>query len=80
MGMQERKKAAELLRSEAGENLKWCPILLDTFDNEANRAYGALPERLYVVLDGIVVYMGQIGPFGYKIEELEKYLQDKKKI
>ena len=30
-------------------------ILVDNMDNKARAAYAALPERLYVVLDGEVV-------------------------
>ena len=29
--------------------------------------YGALPERLYVVRDGVVVYQGGPGPDGYDV-------------
>ena len=32
-------------------------------DDRTNHAYSALPERLYVVLDGKVVF--EVGLFGY---------------
>lgn len=52
-----------------------CPILVDTMDNTANYNYGALYERLYIVLDGRVVYSGDRGPQGYKLEEVEVWLE-----
>nr|XP_053653772.1 thyroxine 5-deiodinase-like [Cherax quadricarinatus] len=53
-----------------------CPVMLDRLDDEANKAYGALPERLYIILDGVIVYMGQQGPVGYKVSEVEFWLDD----
>jgi hypothetical protein len=32
------------------------------------------PERLYVIKDGVLVYVGGKGPFGYITRELEKAL------
>lgn len=45
------------------------------FDN-AVRRYGAWPERLYIILDGVVVYKGGEGPFGYKLYEVKQWLAD----
>jgi hypothetical protein len=36
--------------------------------------YQAWPERLYIILDGIVVYKGGNGPFGYKLWEVQEWL------
>ena len=47
-------------------------------DDRANKAFAALPERIYVVLDGRIAYQGGLGPFDYKIEEVEKYLAKRK--
>ena len=49
-------------------------------DNKAGTAYAAMPERLYVVVDGKIVYEGDLGPFGYKLEEVEQYLETKAKL
>ena len=64
-------------------------ILVDNMDNKARAAYAALPERLYVVLDGEVVLevrkywnlliinfdlQGKTGPFGYNLADVESYL------
>lgn len=76
--MQERIDAARLLKEEAGKNLTGCPIAVDQFDNKAQVAFAALPERLFVILDGIVVYVGRLGPFGYNLDELEQFLESKK--
>jgi hypothetical protein len=45
-------------------------------ENEADFAYNAWPERLYVVSpEGTIVYKGEKGPYGFKPEELEEFLQ-----
>lgn len=38
--------------------------------NAANAAYGATPERLYIIKDGIILYQGGMGPFGYDLAEV----------
>ncbi|XP_069189663.1 type I iodothyronine deiodinase-like [Procambarus clarkii] len=55
-----------------------CPILVDRLEDEANNAYGALPERLFIILDGVIVYRGEQGPVGYKLSEVENWLTDYK--
>jgi len=70
----DRLNAATTLKEEAGEALKGCKILVDPMDDRANIAYAALPERLYVVQDGQIVYQGGLGPFDYKISEVEAFL------
>ncbi|ESP05162.1 hypothetical protein LOTGIDRAFT_227840 [Lottia gigantea] len=50
-------------------------VVLDSMKNEANNQYGGLFERLYIVLDGVIVYQGERGPNGYRIEEVEDWLQ-----
>ena len=32
------------------------PFLVDNMKDEASNAYGAHPERLYIILDGKIVY------------------------
>ena len=51
-------------------------IVVDLMDNQASLAYAALPERLYVVLDGEIIYEGAQGPFGYSLGEVEKCLEN----
>jgi hypothetical protein len=51
------------------------PMLVDTIDDSANRAYSGFPDRLYLIdRDGKVAYKGGRGPFGYKTRELEQTL------
>jgi len=70
----DRLAAAETLDEEAGNTLDNVPIVVDRMDNAANTAYAALPERLYVVQDGKIIYAGEPGPFGYNLEELDTFL------
>ena len=63
-----------LLRKEGKEFLEGCPILVDSIDNEAEKKYSGLPERLYVILDGEIIYAGEMGPFGYSIKEVDECL------
>jgi hypothetical protein len=51
------------------------PLLVDTIDDEVNRAYSGFPDRLYLLdREGRVIYKGGRGPFGYKPRELEQSL------
>ena len=51
-----------------------CPVLLDNMDDESCKLYGSTPERLYIVQDKKVVYKGARGPHGYKLEEIDQWL------
>ena len=76
---EERVEAAEILLDykKAEDNYD---ILVDLMDNKAGAAYAAMPERLYVVLDGKIVYEGDQGPFGYNLDELELFLETRSKL
>ena len=52
------------------------PMLLDSMTNDAMEAYGARPERLYIVLNGEVVFQGRRGPYHYYTSEVEAWLQN----
>ena len=52
------------------------PILLDGMNNNLLYKYGTHPERLYVIVDGIVEYAGGIGPMYYDLCELEKWIKE----
>ena len=48
------------------------PALIDGMDDAVNKAYQALPDRLYLVgKNGEIAYAGDRGPFGFKPDELE---------
>ena len=49
------------------------PILIEGMDNAIDEAYGAAPERLYVVgVDGTVAYHGGAGPHFFDVDEWEE--------
>lgn len=50
-------------------------LVCDTMKGQAMNRYEALPERLYIVDQGVVVYKGGQGPFLYKPDEVLQYLK-----
>jgi hypothetical protein len=70
--MAEREAAAKKCAEEMG--LK-APILMDDMDDKVSRAYGAWPDRLYVVdAGGRIAYSGAKGPAGFKPPEAQAAL------
>ncbi|MBM3997749.1 MAG: hypothetical protein FJ303_26935 [Planctomycetes bacterium] len=82
------KKMLKILQTEKiddrAENAKQCvdtlkmtmPTLIDRPDNQVNTAYGAWPDRLYVIgIDGKIAYQGGPGPGGFKVNEVENWLR-----
>jgi iodothyronine deiodinase-like protein len=52
------------------------PVLLDGMENQADRAYNAWPERLYVISgEGTIAYQGGKGPYGFNPPELAEFLR-----
>ncbi len=52
------------------------PTLVEEMDNVIDEAYGAAPERLYLIgKDGRVVYHGGAGPHFFDLDELDGALQ-----
>ena len=52
------------------------PTVVDEMDNAIDEAYGAAPERLYLIgNDGRVVYHGGAGPHLFDLEELDEAIQ-----
>src|SRR4029077_15987595 len=53
------------------------PTLIDRADNKVNAAYAAWPDRLYVIgSDGKIAYQGGPGPGGFRVNEVERWLQE----
>jgi hypothetical protein len=51
------------------------PVVVDEVDDAIARAYGALPDRLYLIgRGGRVAFRGDPGPFGFRPEALEEAL------
>ncbi|KAJ0065164.1 hypothetical protein NL108_005644, partial [Boleophthalmus pectinirostris] len=55
-----------------------CPVVVDVMSNCTSIKYGALPERLYVLQAGQVVYKGKMGPWGYDPLEVRAFLEKMK--
>lgn len=72
--LEDRLSAAQILVQKD----PLCPVVVDEMDNETATKYGALPERLYVLQAGQVVYKGGLGPWGYSPQEVRSFLQKRK--
>lgn len=66
-------------RLEAGEFLTEIvtnvPVVVDNMEDGSCTAYGARPERLFIVDNGKIAYEGGIGPFHYDLKDLETSLK-----
>ncbi len=52
------------------------PVVIDDMDNSVADAYGALPDRLYLIAaGGDVAFQGEMGPAGFKPPELEAAIE-----
>ncbi len=52
------------------------PVLVDRIDDRLARAYGALPDRLYLVgRGGRVSFQGDPGPFGFRPDALARAIE-----
>ena len=52
------------------------PIIVEEMDNAIDEAYGAAPERLYLVgIDGKVAYQGGAGPHFFNLDEWERAIE-----
>jgi hypothetical protein len=52
------------------------PVVVDELDDALARAYGGLPDRLYLIgKGGRVAYRGARGPFGFQPADLEAAIE-----
>lgn len=71
--LEERLTAAALLTtSSRPANMT---VVADTMSNELNIAYGAAPDRLYIIHNGTIAYEGEPGPFRFQPEPVASWLQ-----
>lgn len=70
--MQDRKEAARILANKYPR----IPVYADFMDNRLNKAFGAMPERLFILLNNEVVYAGGMGPFFYNLDEVKTWLDN----
>lgn len=73
-------KTIEERRATAGdcvESLKYgVKTYVDEMDDQVNKNYAGWPTRLYMIdKQGIVVYAGGLGPFGFKPGELKRAIK-----
>ena len=53
------------------------PVVVDDIDDGIASAYGALPDRLYLVnSDGNIAYQGEPGPWGFDPAGLQQAIED----
>ena len=53
------------------------PVVIDGIEDGVAAAYGAWPDRLYLVgRDGRIAFQGGTGPFGFLPEELEAAIKE----
>lgn len=52
-----------------------CPVVVDDMSDTSAIKYGALPERLYVLQAGKVIYKGAVGPWGYDPQKVRQVLE-----
>jgi hypothetical protein len=52
-------------------------LVCDTMAGQAMDRFSAWPERLFIIVDGVVVYKGGPGPFEYKLAEVKDWLAEK---
>jgi type I thyroxine 5'-deiodinase len=70
----ERRHAAQRCARELGLTI---PMLLDSMEDAACRAFSAWPERIYVVgADGRIAYQGGHGPFDFDPDGARAALQE----
>jgi hypothetical protein len=52
------------------------PMLVDDLGDTVNTAYAAWPERLYLIdIDGTIIYRSEMGPEGYRPDQLARVLE-----
>jgi type I thyroxine 5'-deiodinase len=79
VALKERVHAAHILEAEMKRQcerrgLAPIPIFADSMKNVASSSFGALPERLVILLDGRVAFIGGKGPEEYSIAAARRAL------
>lgn len=69
----ERLAAAALFREKT--KVSALELVCDDMRGDIVDRYGAWPERLYIIVDGVVVYKGGMGPFDYRLYEVREWLK-----
>lgn len=69
--LEKRNEAAEILKDMFPD----CPIYLDGLTNDAERLYAAFPDKMVIIHDDLIEYIGGQGPMGFKIPEMVDRLE-----
>lgn len=67
----DRQQAAKYLDDDLHPSVH---VLLDNLENRGQKMFGTKYERLYVIHNGMVLYQGCNGPFGYDLNDLDVFL------
>ena len=70
--VEQRCIAAQLMLDSVEFN---CPVMVDSMEDEAKRAYAGFPIRLYIIKNQQIQYAGGTGPTFYKPKEVKQWLQ-----
>jgi len=49
-------------------------LMVDLIDNNFDEAYCGWPERYWVIHKGLITFMADVGPFGFRLDLLRDYL------
>ena len=72
--IEERRKVAAMCEVALQYGIQ---TYVDEMDDAVMTAYAAMPDRLYLIgLDGRVVYVGGLGPWGFKPAALGAAIED----
>ncbi len=52
-------------------------VVCDSMVGHLVTRYGAWPERLYIIIDAVIVYQGGLGPFNYRLDEVRAWLEER---
>ncbi|CAK8690854.1 unnamed protein product [Clavelina lepadiformis] len=70
--VEERIAAAKAFAENAGIK---CLMLVDSMSNEATALYGAFPDRLYIIRNDVIEFVGGMGPMFYNVSKMVKALK-----
>ena len=69
--LEERFEAAKVLKDEGID----CEVVVESMTDESIEMYASLPERLYIIQDGVIRLRGGLGPFNYEPKVVRKWLE-----
>jgi hypothetical protein len=70
-----REEREQIARDFASQFKVGLPILVDTIDDHAGKAYTAMPDRIYIIdAQGKIAYKGAPGPSGFRATDVPTVL------